>query len=96
MAEEGRRVEVRMGTFACTIEGYDDPIAKLKEVMGLVQQMISETPALVDVSAEVDNAEVQEAVDARAAEPVVVRNDAPREDPFAVSGEEAGPAGAAA
>ena len=72
MAEDGKRVEVRMGTFACTIEGYDDPISKLKEVMGLVQQMISETPALVDVSADVDNAEVQEALDAQS-EPVRMR-----------------------
>lgn len=71
MAEDGKRVEVRMGSFSCTIEGYDDPVDKLKEVMSLVQRMVSETPALVDVSAEVDNAEVQEALDT---EPVRVRN----------------------
>lgn len=72
MSEDGKRVEVRMGTFACTIEGYDDPIIKLREVMTLVQQMVTETPALVDLSVDVDNAEVQKALDART-DPVVVR-----------------------
>ena len=79
MAQEGRRVEVRMGSFACTIEGYDDPISKLKEVMTLVQQMVSETPALVDVSPDIDNAELQEALDGQD-DSVVVRNDAPGDD----------------
>lgn len=79
MAEDGKRVEVRMGTFALTIEGYDDPVTKLREVMTLVQQMVSETPALVDLSVDVDTAEVQRALDARS-EPVVARKERSGDD----------------
>ena len=77
MAEERKRVEVRLGTFSCTIEGYDDPISKLKEVMELVRRAISEAPILVDISPDVDEAEVRAVLDGAAATaPVAAGGDA--------------------
>lgn len=48
MAETGRKVEVRFGSFSCSIEGYDDPAERMREILMMVQQMIRETPALSD------------------------------------------------
>lgn len=48
MAGTGRKVEVRFGTFSCSIEGYDDPVAQLREVLQMMQQVIRETPSLGD------------------------------------------------
>lgn len=63
MADQGKRVDVRLGAFACTIEGYDDPASQLDEVFGVVKQAIAETPHLLEM-AEVDHAALQDAVDA--------------------------------
>ena len=48
MADNGKRVELRFGTFSCTIEGYDDPVEQVREILRVMQQMIRETPALTD------------------------------------------------
>ncbi len=48
MADTGTRVEVRYGAFSCTIEGCDDAVGQLREVLALMQRMIAETPALAD------------------------------------------------
>ena len=50
MTDSQKKVEVRFGAFACTIEGYDDPVAQMREVLGMMQRMISETPALAEAS----------------------------------------------
>ncbi|MEM1162791.1 MAG: hypothetical protein AAGJ28_17850, partial [Pseudomonadota bacterium] len=61
MAEPGKRVEVRFGAFTCSIEGYDNPVEQMRDIIGLMQKMISETPALTE-SADFNAAEMQEAL----------------------------------
>jgi len=85
MADIGKKVEVRYGAFACTIEGYDDPVAELREVMTLMQRMINETPALADHSSDFDADRVRRVLaDGDRAEQthpgVVVIRSAPAED----------------
>ena len=36
MAEAGKRVEVRYGAFSCAVEGYDDPVDEMRQVLGLM------------------------------------------------------------
>ena len=58
MADTGKKVEVRFGTFSCSIEGYDDPVERMREILMLMQQMIRETPALTDQGADFGEDEV--------------------------------------
>ncbi len=55
MADTGKRVEVRYGAFSCTIAGYDDPVAQMRDVLVLMQRMITETPALGETDAGLDD-----------------------------------------
>lgn len=57
MADTGNRVEVRYGAFCCTIEGYEDPVGRMREVLALMQRMIAETPALSDDDSGLDDAQ---------------------------------------
>lgn len=69
MAESGRKVEVRFGAFSCSIEGYDDPVEQMREVLLLMQGMIRETPTLVDHGpgfGEAEVARIEHALDRRA------------------------------
>ena len=77
MADAAKKVEVRFGAFACTIEGYDDPVAQMREVLGMMQRMISETPALAE-AAEFDPDQVKDALKGSGEDPspgvVVIRS----------------------
>ncbi len=69
MAETGRKLEVRFGAFSCSVEGYDDPVEQMREVLLLMQGMIRETPALADHGPGFGDAEValiEDALDRRA------------------------------
>ncbi|MEM7056206.1 MAG: hypothetical protein AAF557_01330 [Pseudomonadota bacterium] len=82
MADSSKKVEVRFGAFACTIEGYDDPVAQMREVLGMMQRMISETPALAE-AAEFKAEDVEDALSDGENTPgvVVIRSaDAPEKD----------------
>ena len=77
MSEDEKKVEVRFGAFACTIEGYDNPVERLREVMTLMQQVISETPALAHGGDGFDPQPIQQALDDdKGPGIVVIRSDA--------------------
>ena len=65
MAGEGKKVEVRYGAFACSIEGYEDPVEKLREVLGLMQTMIAETPEMRQIASDFDADEARDFLDER-------------------------------
>ena len=62
MAETGKKVEVRYGAFACTIEGYDNPVEQLQKILGEMQRMIAETPQMSQVGSGSEAEEIQEAL----------------------------------
>ena len=82
MAETGKKVEVRYGAFACTIEGYDNPVEQLRGILGEMQQMIAATPQLTPIIEGSEAEEIEEALDTneRAEDPspgiVVIRDGA--------------------
>ncbi|MEL6227094.1 MAG: hypothetical protein AAFR01_08760, partial [Pseudomonadota bacterium] len=82
MAETGKKVEVRYGAFACTIEGYDNPVEQLRGILGEMQQMIAATPQLTPITEGSEAEEIEEALDTseRAEDPspgiVVIRDGA--------------------
>ena len=60
MAETGKKVEVKYGAFACTIEGYDNPVEQLTKILGEMRQFIATTP---QVGAGAEAMKIQEALD---------------------------------
>ena len=82
MAEQGKKVEVRFGAFTCSIEGYDNPVEQMREILGMMQRMITETPALAETDPDFDASQIENAIsdreDTAATQPapgvVVIRN----------------------
>ncbi|MEO1492906.1 MAG: hypothetical protein AAFV19_12205 [Pseudomonadota bacterium] len=62
MSDKNKKVEVRYGSFTCSIEGYDNPVEQLREILGLMQNMISETPQLSEQSGDFDPTNVEDAL----------------------------------
>ena len=62
MADQGKKVEVRFGAFTCSIEGYDNPVEQMREILGMMQRMISETPALAEADPDFDASQIQNAM----------------------------------
>ncbi len=58
-----RRVELRHGAFACTVEGFDDPVSVLRDVIGFVQRAHEETPELAGTAITFDNETLQNLLD---------------------------------
>ncbi|MEM6622989.1 MAG: hypothetical protein AAF674_12220 [Pseudomonadota bacterium] len=75
MANPEKKVEVRFGAFSCSIEGYDDPVAQMREVLGMMQKMIAETPALAEGGQGFDTEPISDALDDSAPGIVVIRNE---------------------
>lgn len=62
MAEQGKKVEVRFGAFSCSIEGYDNPVEQMREVLGMMQRMIAETPQLAEADPAFDADQLESAL----------------------------------
>lgn len=62
MAETGKKVDVRYGAFACTIEGYDNPVEQLQLILGEMQKMIAETPQFSKIGTGDEADEIKEAL----------------------------------
>ncbi|MFK7943723.1 MAG: hypothetical protein AB8B85_12535 [Paracoccaceae bacterium] len=90
MSDQNKKVDVRFGAFACTIEGYDNPVERLQEVLGLMQKMISDTPALARGGEGFDSKQLQQALDGDGSPGIVViRNEAPDITPDTSGAEDA-------
>ncbi|MEM8596944.1 MAG: hypothetical protein AAGF76_10800 [Pseudomonadota bacterium] len=66
MAEKAKRVDVRLGSFACSIEGFDDPAAVLDAVLDRVRAALATEPRLPEAPALLE-AEAREALLSEAA-----------------------------
>lgn len=58
-----RRLDVCLGDFAVSIQGYDDPLAVLEEVLKLAQKAAAETPDLLNSMAGFDEATIGEVIE---------------------------------
>ena len=84
MSNHNKKVEVRFGTFSCAIEGYDDPVSQMREILGMMQKMIAETPSLAETQTDLDAERISDALDgASESTPgvVVIRNAETGTDP---------------
>lgn len=63
MRGNSRRLDVCLGDFAVSIQGFDDPLAVLEEVLRLGQRVIAESPDLVNSEAVFDEAAMTEVIE---------------------------------
>jgi len=46
MSDRERRVDLRFGDFALSVQGFEDPVAPMKRVLRLVQRVVEDTPEI--------------------------------------------------
>ena len=46
MARGTRRLDLQFGSFACSVQGFDDPVEPVQQVLRTLQHMLEETPEL--------------------------------------------------
>lgn len=48
MARTTKRLDIRFGSFACSVQGFDDPVMPVQQVLRAIQHLLEETPELSD------------------------------------------------
>jgi len=43
-----KRLDLRFGSFACSVQGFDDPVMPVQQVLRAIQHLLEETPELSD------------------------------------------------
>ncbi|HLS18965.1 MAG TPA: hypothetical protein VK090_04070 [Paracoccaceae bacterium] len=46
MSESRKKVEITLGSFACSVEGYDDPLEPMREILLMMRDIMGDAPAL--------------------------------------------------
>lgn len=46
MAEMRKKVEISLGAFSCSIEGYDDPADEMRKILLLMRDIMHDAPSL--------------------------------------------------
>jgi hypothetical protein len=46
MSETTKRLDLQFGSFACSIQGFDDPVQPVQQVLQALQNMLEETPEI--------------------------------------------------
>lgn len=46
MSETRKKVEITLGSFACSVEGYEDPVAPMREILLMMREIMGDAPAL--------------------------------------------------
>jgi len=59
MAENPKRVDLRVGNFACSIQGFKNPVKPLGEVLSTLQSALAETPELAGAGIAIDAGEIE-------------------------------------
>jgi len=60
MSDRERRIDVRVGDFALSVQGFEDPIRPMKQVVRLLQRVLEETPELSRTGIDLDDDLVRE------------------------------------
>ncbi|MEM9100243.1 MAG: hypothetical protein AAGC79_17145 [Pseudomonadota bacterium] len=59
MTEQNRRVDVRLGKLAISVQGFDDPVTPIQQIMQSVHQLLRAEPNATDLSIGLDDQVVQ-------------------------------------
>lgn len=59
MTDQPKRVDLRLGEIALSVQGFDDPAKPLRQVLRLLQRVVEETPEIGNLSLAIDDAVVE-------------------------------------
>jgi len=54
MSGTTKRLDLQFGAFACSVQGFDDPVVLVQQVLHALQSLLEETPDLADASISFD------------------------------------------
>lgn len=54
MPPTAKRLDLRFGSFACSVQGFDDPVMPVQQVLRAIQHLLEETPELSDAGISFD------------------------------------------
>ena len=54
MPASGKRLDLRFGVFACSVQGFDDPVQPVQQILRAIQHLLEETPELADAGINFD------------------------------------------
>lgn len=60
MSEAGKRIDLRYGEFAMSVQGFENPVPPIKQVLRFMQRLVEETPEIADVGFVLDEDRVAE------------------------------------
>lgn len=58
-----KRLDLRFGSFACSVQGFDDPVMPVQQVLRAIQHMLEETPELADAAISFDAGAVESLIE---------------------------------
>lgn len=63
MAADTKRLDLRFGSFACSVQGFDDPVMPVQQVLRAIQHLLEETPELSDAGISFDAEAIESLVE---------------------------------
>jgi len=54
MPDTTKRLDLQFGSFACSVQGFDDPVQPVQQVLQALQNLLEETPELADAGISFD------------------------------------------
>ncbi len=51
---DSKRLDIQFGSFACSVQGFDDPVQPVQQVLQALQSLLEETPELADADISFD------------------------------------------
>ena len=63
MSDTNKRLDLRFGSFACSVRGFDDPVQPVQQLLLALQQLLEETPELSDAGISFDAETIERLVE---------------------------------
>jgi len=54
MAASHKRLDLRFGAFACSVQGFDDPVMPVQQILRAIQTLLEESPEIADAGISFD------------------------------------------
>lgn len=62
MSSTGTRLDLRFGAFACSVQGFDDPVQPVQQILRAIQHLLEESPELSDTAINFDAEAIEQLV----------------------------------
>ena len=62
MSSSAKRLDLRFGAFACSVQGFDDPVPPVQQILRAIQHLLEESPELADTAINFDAEAIEQLV----------------------------------